>query len=184
MIPYRFAWQMVEAQGWVLRNIINWHKPNQMPCSARDRFTVDFEPVFFFTNNQKYYFAQQLEPYTKPLDRWAGDTLTAEGQSAWVAGTGQQIYRNRNMRPNPKGRNMRTTWSICTRGFKGAHFAVYPEKLAERMVRAGCPPGGVVLDPFFGSGTTGVVARKLGRNYVGIELNPEYVEMAKERLAV
>jgi site-specific DNA-methyltransferase (adenine-specific) len=181
MTPYRFAWQMIEA-GWVLRNIIVWHKPNQMPSNAKDRFTVDFEPVFFFTKKQQYYFTQQLEPYTKPLDRWAGDNLIARGQSAWATGTGQKIYRNRNMRPNPAGRNMRTVWSINTAPFKGAHFAVYPEKLVERMLLAGCPPGGVVLDPFAGSGTTLAVAQKLGRGYIGIELNPEYAIMANERL--
>jgi site-specific DNA-methyltransferase (adenine-specific) len=181
MTPYRFAWQMVEA-GWVLRNIIVWHKPNQMPSNAKDRFTVDFEPVFFFTKKQQYYFAQQLEPYVKPLQRWTGDSLIARGQSAWATGTGQQVYRNRNMRPNPAGRNMRTVWAINTKPFKGAHFAVYPEKLVERMLLAGCPPGGVVLDPFAGSGTTLIVAKRLGRGYVGVELNPEYVMMANERL--
>jgi site-specific DNA-methyltransferase (adenine-specific) len=153
-----------------------------MPANVKDRFTVDFEPVFFFTKKQQYYFMQQLEPYTKPLDRWVGDNLIARGQSAWAAGTGQKIYRNRNMRPNPAGRNMRTTWSINTQAFKGTHFAVYPEKLVERMLLAGCPPSGTVLDPFIGAGTTAVVARKLNRNYVGIEMNPEYVTMANERL--
>ena len=86
------------------------------------------------------------------------------------------------MRPNPAGRNMRTVWSINTQAFKGAHFAAYPEKLVERILLAGCPPGGVVLDPFMGAGTTGVVARNTGRNYIGIELNAEYVELAKKRL--
>jgi site-specific DNA-methyltransferase (adenine-specific) len=181
MTPYRFAWQMIEA-GWVLRNIIVWHKPNQMPSGAKDRFTVDFEPVFFFTKGKQYHFTQQLEPYTKPLKRWTGDDLIAKGRGSWAAGTGQKIYRNRNMRPNPAGRNMRTTWSINTQAFKGTHFAVYPEKLVERMLLAGCPPGGTVLDPFFGAGTTGVVARNTGRSYVGIELNAEYVKMAEKRL--
>ena len=86
------------------------------------------------------------------------------------------------MRPNPAGRNMRTVWAINTSRFKGAHFATYPEKLIERLLLAGCPPGGVVLDPFMGAGTTAVVAKRLGRSYVGIELNPEYVKMANERL--
>jgi site-specific DNA-methyltransferase (adenine-specific) len=181
MTPYRFAWQMIEA-GWVLRNIIVWHKPNQMPSNARDRFTVDFEPVFFFVKKQQYYFMQQLEPYTKPLNRWTGDNLQARGQSAWADGTGQKVYRDRNMRPNPAGRNMRTVWSINTKPFKGAHFAAYPEKLVERLLLAGCPPDGVVLDPFLGAGTTAVVAQRLERSYVGIELNPEYVKMAEERL--
>lgn len=70
MIPYRIAWCLVQKQGWILRNIIIWHKPNQMPSGAKDRFTTDFEPIFFFVKKQKYYFCQQLEPYVKPLDRW------------------------------------------------------------------------------------------------------------------
>jgi site-specific DNA-methyltransferase (adenine-specific) len=181
MIPYRFAWQMVE-EGWVLRNMIIWHKPNQMPCGAKDRFTVDFEPVFLFVKEAKYYFCRQLEPYTVPLKRWTGDNLVARGQGTWADGTGQKVYRNRNMRPNPAGRNMRTVWSINTKPFKGAHFAAYPEKLVERLLLAGCPPGGVVLDPFMGAGTTAVVAQRLERSYVGIELNPEYVRIADERL--
>jgi DNA modification methylase len=77
---------------------------------------------------------------------------------------------------------MRTTWSINTRGFGGGHFAVYPEKLAERMLLAGCPKGGVVLDPFFGAGTTGVAAQKLGMSYIGIEINSDYVRMADKRI--
>jgi DNA modification methylase len=182
MIPYRVAWDLVQRE-WILRNIIIWKKPNQMPNNVKDRFTVDFEPIFFFVKKQQYYFQQQLEPYAKPLDRWAGDNLTAHGQSTWAAGTGQKIYRSRNMRPNPDGRNMRAVWSINTKPFRGAHFATYPEQLVERLLKAGCPPGGVVLDPFLGAGTTAVMAQKLGRSYVGIELNAEYVKMAEGRLS-
>jgi site-specific DNA-methyltransferase (adenine-specific) len=183
MIPYRFAWEAVEKLEWKLRNIINWHKPNQMPCSAKDRFTVDFEPVFFFSKSAKYYFNQQFEPYSTPLNRWGGFRLNVmQGKSDWSEQTGQNLYRDRNMRPNPAGRNMRTTWSINTQSFKGNHFAVYPEKLAERMVLAGCPEGGVVIDPFVGAGTTCVAAKQTGRNFIGIELNPEYVEIAKNRV--
>lgn len=183
MIPYRFAWGMVEQQGWVLRNVISWHKPNQMPSSVRDRFTVDFEPIFFFSKTQKYHFTQQLEPYAGPSGRWGGDMLKGLGSSRWSESTGQKAYRDRSFRPNPRGRNMRTTWSICTRGLKvGEHFAAYPEALAERMLLAACPEGGVVLDPFMGAGTTAVVARRLGRKYVGIELNPSYVRLANERV--
>jgi site-specific DNA-methyltransferase (adenine-specific) len=182
MTPYRFAWQMVEA-GWVLRNIIVWHKPNQMPCPARDRFTVDFEPVFFFTKMQKYHFIQQLEPIKQESIRraqsgWHGKVM-ANGKGA--AGIERLDIMGTRF-ANPAGRNMRTTWSINTQAFKGGHFAAYPEKLVERMLLAGCPPGGVVLDPFIGAGTTAVVAQRLGRSYVGIELNPDYVKMAKERL--
>lgn len=181
MIPYRFAWLMVE-NGWILRNIINWHKPNQMPQSAKDRFTVDFEPIFFFAKQPKYYFEQQLEPYEKPLDRWGGESLVAKGNSTWDNGTGQKSYRHRNMRPNPEGRNMRTTWDINTEPFNKAHFAVYPEKLVSRMILSGCPENGTVLDPFLGAGTTAIVSRKLNRNYIGFELNPDYVKIIHERI--
>lgn len=181
MIPYRFGWAMVE-NGWILRNVINWRKPNQMPQSANDRFTVDFEPIFFFTKQPKYYFEQQLEPYEKPLDRWGGDDLVANGVSTWDNGTGQKAYRTRNMRPNPEGRNMRTTWDINTQPFAKAHFAVYPEKLVERMIKSGCPVNGLILDPFLGSGTTAIVARKLNRNFIGFELNPDYVKIINERI--
>lgn len=183
MIPERFALQMIDS-GWILRNQIIWHKPNQMPTSVKDRFTVDFEKIFFFTKESKgYYFEQQFEPYTKPMNRWGGEKLTANGSSEWDNGTSQNTYRDRLMRPNPEGKNMRTVWSINTKPSKEKHFATYPEKLVERMMKAGCPEGGTVLDPFMGSGTTGLVAKQLGRNYIGYELNREYIEIANRRIS-
>lgn len=182
MVPERFAITMID-KGWVLRNQIIWHKPNAMPNSVKDRFTVDFEKIFFFVKKAKgYYFEQQLEAYTKPLDRWGEDILTANRSSAWDDGTNQNSYRNRNMRPNPAGRNKRTVWSVNTKPYHDAHFAVYPEELVATMIKAGCPENGIVLDPFMGSGTTAVVARKLNRNFVGIELNSEYIKLANKRL--
>lgn len=182
MVPERFAIEMID-RGWCLRNQIIWHKPNQMPSSAKDRFTVDFEKIFFFVKQpQDYYFEQQLDPYTKPLERWGGKELEANGVSTWDDGTGQSTYRTRNIRPNPEGKNMRTVWSINTEPSTEAHFATYPQKLVERMIKSGCPEQGLVLDPFFGSGTTGVYARKSNRNYLGIELNPEYVKIAENRI--
>lgn len=248
---------------WILRNVIIWHKPNVMPSSVKDRFTVDFEPVFFFTKSKKYWFETQYEPYEGPLNRWGGDKFNLrvrdarrkEGQPQYRA-TDQEIenYKNyqgivrdqREMRPN-LGRNKRCVWKVPTHPFPEAHFATFPEKLIEPMIKAGCPefickkcgrakekifergefiqtggsrkkdtPGisekaklegtgyhqpklagytdcgcdhsdgwdkGMVLDPFMGSGTTAVVAQKLGRNYIGIELNPEYIEIAEGRLA-
>jgi len=103
-------------------------------------------------------------------------------KSAWDKEMGQKTYRDRNMRPNPKGRNCRTVWAINTQASFGNHIAKFPEKLCVKPILAGCPPKGIVLDPFMGSGTVGVVAKKLGRNYIGIELNPEYVKMAKKRI--
>ena len=182
MIPERFALGMID-NGWILRNQIIWHKPNQMPQSATDRFTVDFEKIFFFVKQSTgYYFEQQLEPYTKPLDRWGGTDLTANGNSNWDNGTGQKSYRQRNMRPNEEGKNMRTVWSVNTVPYSEAHFATYPEKLVERMIKAGCPENGIVLDPFMGAGTTGLVARKLNRNYIGFEINADYLKLANNRI--
>lgn len=182
MIPERFSISMLD-NGWILRNQIIWHKPNQMPSSAKDRFTVDFEKIFFFVKQSKdYYFEQQLEPYTKPINRWGGNKLNAKNESSWDKGTGQSTYRDRNIRPNPKGKNMRTVWSINTKPFPDAHFAVFPEKLVERMIKAGCPEKGIVLDPFMGAGTTAVVSRKLNRNYIGYDLNKDYIDIANNRL--
>ena len=246
MIPEQFAMAM-KQMGWVLRNQIIWHKPNQMPQSASDRFTVDFEKIFFFTKKTDgYYFEQQLEPYTKPLNRWAGDNLKATGKSEWSDQTKQAAYRNRNMRPNPEGKNMRTVWQINTKPFTDAHFATFPQKLVQRMIKAGCPvevcgnclkpfevqyetkllpkrsksdnfgkrggirddsgvnyqpkskkiagyvkvcdcqcettDAGLVLDPFMGAGTTAVVAKKMNRHFIGIELNPKYKAIADKRL--
>lgn len=181
MIPERFAIAMIDM-GWILRNQIIWHKPNQMPSSAKDRFTVDFEKVFFFVKNKSYFFKRQLDSYTKPLDRWGGEKLKADGDSDWDNNTGQSSYRSRNMRPDPNGRNKRCVWSINTKPFKGAHFATYPESLIRPMIDAGCPVGGIVLDPFMGAGTTGVVALKQNKKFIGIELNNGYVDMARKRI--
>lgn len=182
LVPERFAIEMID-RGWTLRNQIIWHKPNQMPSSAKDRFTVDFEKIFFFVKQPMgYYFEQQLEPYTEPMNRWGGEKLDAKNKSEWDDGTGQTTYRKRNLRPNENGRNMRTVWSINTEPSAEKHFATYPQKLVQRMLNSGCPENGLVLDPFFGSGTTGIYARKSNRNYIGIELNPEYVKIANDRL--
>ena len=181
LIPFRFAIEMVN-RGWILRNTIIWHKPNCMPSSAKDRFTVDFEYLFFFSKKKKYYFEQKFEPYEAKMNRWGGDKLKAKGESTWDKGTGQETYRDRSLRPNLKGRNKRTVWSICPKPFPEAHFAVYPEALCETPIKSGCPKGGIVLDPFFGAGTTGVVALKQGKKFIGIELNPEYIEIANKRL--
>ena len=179
-IPSRFAIEMAN-RGWILRNEIIWHKPNCMPASVRDRFTVDFEKIFFFVKNKKYYFEQQLEPYTAPMNRWGGEKLKADKKSQWDKGTGQETYRERNMRPNQKGRNKRSVWKIPTKPFSGAHFATFPEALIRPMIIAGCPQGGVVLDPFAGAGTTVIVAEQENRNGIGIELNAEYIKIAQKR---
>ena len=180
LVPERFAIEMVD-RGWTIRNQIIWHKPNQMPSSATDRFTVDFEKVFFFVKQPTgYYFEQQLEKsiwaeFDKRSEVKGGvksNGKTATGNYA----TNKVAYTEGGMR------NVRTTWSVNTEPNSEAHFATYPQRLVERMIKAGCPENGIVIDPFFGSGTTGIYARKVNRNFVGIELNPEYVEIANKRL--
>jgi DNA modification methylase len=178
MIPERFALGMVDM-GWCLRNQLIWHKPNQMPSSATDRFTVDFEKIFFFVKQPTgYYFEQQLEPYTKPLDRWGGNMVNRLN-GADEYGMKQRV---RDYRPKEEGKNMRTVWSVNTKGIDDAHFATFPEKLAERMIKAGCPEKGTILDCFMGAGTTAVVAKKLNRHYIGYEINSDYIKIAENRL--
>jgi len=294
MQPYRFAQRMIDEQHWILRNIIIWHKPNCMPSSAKDRFTVNYECVFFFVKNKKYFFDQQLVPVKQSsIERLA---RAVSNNHKWVNGpdghTKDRLNRPRSnqtkhykgagnsARENncaiashqfaggdylvspfdpEKGRNMRSVWSISSKPFSEAHFAVFPPELVETPIRAGCPEfvckrcgkgrekilegrsrnafgltardakagrlkakwgvlqkpmphhekyegdkayagkgkkfvgytdcgcnagfePGIVLDPFMGSGTTALVASRLGRKYVGIELNPDYIEIAEKRL--
>ena len=181
-IPDRFKIAMIDW-GWICRGEEIWHKTNQMPNPVKDRYLIDYEKIFFFTKMKKYYFEEQLEPYTEPLNRYGGDVLKADGKSDWSEETGQTCYRNRKQRPNPAGRKMRSVWSIPTASSKIKHMATFPEKLLMTPIQASCPIDGIVLDPFFGSGTTGVVAKKLGRNWIGIEANPKYSEMAIKRLS-
>jgi site-specific DNA-methyltransferase (cytosine-N4-specific) len=172
LIPSRFAIEM-QTKDWILRNDIIWHKPNQMPTSAKDRFTLDYEHLFFFTKkNKDYYFEQQLEPA-----KYAGDNRGSRTDNRDKEGLG------RTHGTTGEFKNMRSIWSINTQPVQGMnHFAKFPEKLIETPIKAGCPEGGVVLDIFFGSGTTGVVCEKLNRKWMGIELNREYCNESIERI--
>jgi len=179
-IPWMLAFAL-RADGWYLRSDIIWHKPNPMPESVKDRPTKAHEYVFLLSKSHKYYYDAEavLEPTL-----WAGDPragygrLNYRGKRQGQDGTGQEAF----VSIDPNGRNKRSVWTINTQPFKGAHFAVMPEKLVEPCVLAGSRVGDVILDPFAGSGTVGVVAQKLGRAFIGIELNPEYVKLAEARL--
>jgi site-specific DNA-methyltransferase (adenine-specific) len=174
MIPERFAIEMID-RGWCLRNQIIWHKPNQMPSSAKDRFTVDFEKIFFFVKQPTdYYFEQQIEETQAKV--------IEPRMKKEIRQTASESSKYKGFQARTMTRNVRTTWSINTECTKEAHFATYPQKLVEQMIKAGCPENGIVLDPFFGSGTTGIYARKSNRNFLGVELNPEYVKIAESRL--
>jgi len=257
-IPSRFAIEMTN-RGWILRNEIIWYKPSCMPASIKDRYTVDFEKMFFFAKNKKYYFKQQLEPLVTPIETlrkdkrgkgWDGKGAGGSKKVNSVANHGGNKSMGETM--NPNGRNKRTVWAISPKGFKDAHFAVYPPELIESPIDAGCPEWvdkktgkprerniekksleryelpedhpnyrpakyetkydelhdgnsgqkyavyddkgyddgrddsefrpGIVLDPFFGSGTTGEVAMKQDKDWVGIELNGDYVKISDKRL--
>jgi DNA modification methylase len=183
-IPWLLALALRDA-GWYLRQDIIWHKPNPMPESVTDRCTKSHEYIFLFSKSQKYYFnhVAMLEPAKydgrKSLKR-NGRTKYANSKNAQTISRG---WGERWQKHNGQFvRNKRSVWTIPTRAFKGAHFATFPPDIVHNCIIAGCPLGGLVLDPFIGSGTTAVVAANLGRNYIGIELNNEYVKLAEDRI--
>jgi len=186
-IPSRFAIKM-SRRGWILRNEIIWWKPNAMPSSAKDRFTVDYEKVFFFVKSRYYFFNQQFEPVRdrKRLERKLVNPTSPKKRHVApspINTINPKTAEASRLRILKNGRNKRCVWPIATRPFADEHFAVYPPELIETPIKAGCPKRGVVLDPFVGSGTTAVIARTLERKFIGIDLNPEYVKMAQRRLA-
>ena len=184
MIPERLCIKMID-QGWILRNEIIWHKPNVLPEALNDRFTNDFEKIFFFTKNQKYYFKKQYEPYSDKTLNSFKDGKIPNSHKYLEAGKSKCGMREGKEWINivsEKGRNMRTVWSIATKGIKEGHYASFPEELVKRCLLAGCPIDGIVLDPFLGSGTTLKVAKSLNLNGVGVELKKEYIEMAVSRI--
>jgi DNA modification methylase len=258
LIPFRFAIEM-QNRGWILRNVLIWHKPNCMPSSVKDRFTVDFEYLFFFVKSKKYWFETQYEPSQyddrekrRKYGRHQGKDYP-KGANAPSNCDDPTEYANRFIKDN---RNKRAVWSICPRPFKEAHFATYPEELCETPIRAGCPEfickkcgkarekmfdrqiappevftnkntpdesftgsyvdgemkgqgqklqnwrdehpdkflgltdcncqagfeSGIVLDMFMGAGTTALVALKQNKRFIGIELQPKYIDIAMKRL--
>lgn len=174
-IPWRVALALQDF-GWYLRQDIIWHKPNPMPESVKDRCVKSHEYLFLLAKNERYYFNHLAlqEPSIKG----------ASGSRFDVGKTGihQGGRSSRANREDEGKRNKRDVWSIPTYGYKEAHFATFPPRLVEPCILAGAPEGSVVLDPFAGSGTTGMVARQKGRAFVGIELNPEYAELARSRI--
>ncbi len=197
----------LRADGWWLRQDIVWQKPNPLPESVRDRCTKSHEYIFLLSKSAKYYFDAEAiaepvadstiarcsqnvaaqkgsdrvpgktnGPMKACLPRYGGDKYTATPDKFYQTKSGN-IY---DLRPT---RNKRSVWSVSTKPCKEAHFATFPDTLIVDCILAGCPPGGVVLDPFIGSGTTAMVALANDRRYVGIELNPEYIEIAQKRIS-
>ena len=190
-MPWRVALAM-QDDGWILRSDIVWHKPNAMPSSVKTRPTTDHEYIFFFSKLADYYYDADAirEPHVTFSER---SRMRGGRNHFFKRGSTPESGKNggdSNLHDarwdqafHPKGRNKRTVWSIPLSKFREAHFAVFPEKLVESCVLAGSPAGGIVLDPFLGSGTTAVVATRLGRQFVGIDCNSDYCEMARRRIA-
>ena len=181
-IPWRVAFAL-QADGWYLRSDIIWHKPNPMPESVTDRPTKAHEYIFLLSKSPRYYYDHEA---IKEEASCAGRLLDYTGdQKGNLTDAVMQATRPKN-RVIEVGdtRNKRTVWTIATRPFSQAHFAVFPPDLIRPCILAGCPEGGTVLDPFMGSGTTAQVARSLSRKAIGFELNAEYIDIAaKHRLA-
>ena len=187
-VPWMLAFSLRNA-GWYLRQDIIWCKPSCMPESVTDRCTKSHEYIFLMSKSERYYFDYEeiQEPCVNQertnfqsgsrkngINKDRNDNDWGERSKSWI--------------PKMKGdkivRNKRDVWMVNPKPNKEAHFATYPEELVATCILAGCPEKGIVLDPFMGSGTTGIVANKLNRHYVGIELNPEYVEMAERRIGL
>lgn len=182
-IPWRVAFAL-QADGWYLRQDIIWSKPNPMPESVTDRCTKAHEYIFMLAKKERYYYDHESvkEPSAQGSDKWGkGGARKTRGLQGYTNASGAQ-------RDNSGGygttgtRNRRSVWTVATRPYKGAHFATFPEALIEPCILAGAPPGGIVLDPFMGSGTTAAVAKKHGRQYLGCELNLDYGVLQQERL--
>jgi len=182
-IPWRVAFAL-QADGWWLRQDIIWHKPNPMPESVRDRCTKAHEYVFLMSKSERYYY--DAEAIAEDAIHEGRVVRAKAGQSQYddqpkTYGSSGNGFMNKDHLITT--RNKRSVWTVTTKPFKGAHFATFPPKLIEPCILAGCPVGGTVLDPFGGSGTTGMVAMKHGRSATLIELNHEYVEIARARIA-
>lgn len=185
-IPWSLAFSLRD-DGWYLRSDIIWQKPNCMPESVKDRPSKSYEHIFLLAKSKKYYYDYEAiqVPAAQSSIKRAKRAVSDIGKYAnGVEGQSMQaIFIPRDHSEERVMRNKRDVWTVSTNSYRAdGHFAMYPERLIEPCILAGCPVGGVVLDPFFGSGTTGAVAKRLGREYIGIELNPEYCTIAEKRI--
>ena len=186
-IPWLLAFAL-RADGWYLRQEIIWHKPNPMPESVTDRCTKSHESIFLLAKSEKYYFdngaiAEQIAQSTandSRLTREGYETVRPDRGFPGSASHGNGLLVPKG---DPTKRNKLSVWTVATTPYKGAHFATFPTALIEPCILAGAPAGGIVLDPFFGSGTTGQVAQALGRKFIGCELNPSYEALQNVRIA-
>ena len=178
-MPWRLALALQDA-GWWLRSDCIWHKLNPMPESVTDRPTKSHEYVFLLTKSERYFWdgdaVREPAEYGRRIhsEKWRSGKDNGDGHRSGggsITGSDPSV-----------GRNIRTVWSIATQPFSGGHFATFPEELVRRCVAAGSRLSDIVLDPFAGAGTTGVIALRMGRSFIGVELKPEYAEMARSRI--
>lgn len=189
-IPWRVAFALQET-GWYLRQEIIWHKPNPMPESVTDRCTKSHEHIFLLTKSSRYFFDNDAirERGVMSSGDSAGSAQRNTQETHGLGGGNTGMTRAKEKLAEElaqKGystRNKRSVWTIPTKPFRGAHFAVMPEALVEPCILAGSKPGDLVLDPFTGSGTVAVVAMRHGRNFIGTELNPDYAAIAEQRIS-
>jgi DNA modification methylase len=189
-MPWRVAFAMKEL-GWILRSDIIWHKTNAMPSSVKNRPTTDHEYVFLFSKSSDYFY--NADAIREPHVTFSENSRMKGGRGHFgKRGGTPEVGKNRgnanlhnsrwDQAFHPLGRNKRTVWAITLSKFPEAHFAVFPEQLVETCVLASTKPKGIVLDPFLGSGTTAVVAQRIGRSFIGIDCNKEYCALAHKRL--
>jgi len=192
-IPWRVAFAL-QSDGWYLRQDIIWSKPNPMPESVTDRCTKSHEYIFLLTKSARYYYdneavkeKQAESSAERALYGWNG--RNDDGSNGARTGSGIRKMKESGMNMGEAGlipldgmRNKRSVWSITTQPYKEAHFATFPQEIPRTCILAGTKKGDTVLDPFAGAGTTGVVCEKLDRNFIGIELNPKYCEIAEKRI--
>jgi len=182
-IPWRVAFAL-QADGWYLRQDIIWSKPNPMPESVTDRCTKSHEYIFLLTKSARYFYDAEavkepnsLATVERAKYNWCKpDTKASKYQEM------NGLNRDGAYPISETGRNRRSVWTITTKPFKEAHFATFPEEIPRTCILAGSKKGDTILDPFSGAGTTGVVAEKLDRKYIGIELNPQYTKLAEDRI--
>jgi DNA modification methylase len=189
-IPWMVAFAL-RADGWYLRQDIIWHKPNPMPESVTDRCTKAHEYIFLLSKSAKYYYDHEaikekcVNGDPTPPRGSNGTNTPNKGRRSTFGNRGGLLngLHSGNEYTPLEYANKRSVWTVNTKPFKDAHFATFPQDLIAPCIKAGCPENGIVLDPFMGAGTTAVVARKLNRNYIGFELNKEYVGIANKRIA-
>ena len=174
-IPWMLAFAL-RADGWWLRQDIIWHKPNPMPESVRDRCTKSHEYIFLFAKNRNYYYDN--ESIKEPAKDWG--TRDRTHGKYHNEGTGLQPHSG--LTKSYSKKNKRSVWTITKKPYKGAHFATYPPELIEPCILAGSEKGDIILDPFMGSGTTAMVAKSLGRDYIGCELHEDYGKLIDKRV--